>query len=110
MAPHLVSVIENTSVLHDEFLVQRIGLIPFISDCVEKFKYPWECDCALKGTEDCQVCKAYFVLQVKNMEDEVREVTSLDIRGVYDRMMDEEEGSRPVGPISYENYDPSKKG
>lgn len=31
MAPHLISVYENTSVLHDEFLAQRIGLIPFYS-------------------------------------------------------------------------------
>ncbi len=31
MAPHLITVYENTSVLHDEFLAQRIGLIPFYS-------------------------------------------------------------------------------
>jgi DNA-directed RNA polymerase alpha subunit len=31
MAPHLISVYENTSVLHDEFLAQRIGLVPFYS-------------------------------------------------------------------------------
>lgn len=37
LAPHLVSIIENTSVLHDEWLCQRIGLIPFVSDKVEKF-------------------------------------------------------------------------
>jgi DNA-directed RNA polymerase II subunit RPB3 len=34
LAPHLVSIIENTSVLHDEFLCQRIGLIPFVSEIV----------------------------------------------------------------------------
>jgi len=49
LAPHLVSIIENTSVLHDEFLCQRIGLIPFVSDAVDEFKYPWECSCSEKG-------------------------------------------------------------
>lgn len=37
LAPHLVNIIENTSVLHDEWLCQRIGLIPFVSDRVDKF-------------------------------------------------------------------------
>jgi DNA-directed RNA polymerase II subunit RPB3 len=37
LAPHLVSILENTSVLHDEFLCQRIGLIPFVSDAVDDF-------------------------------------------------------------------------
>lgn len=41
LAPHLVNIIENTSVLHDEWLCQRIGLIPFVSDRVEKFEYSW---------------------------------------------------------------------
>lgn len=66
-----MSVIENTSVLHDEFLVQRIGLIPFVSDAVDLFEYPWKCDCASKGQEDCQKCKAHFVLQVKNTDKDI---------------------------------------
>jgi len=48
LATHLVSISENTSVLHDEFLCQRIGLIPFVSDMVDDFKYPWACICAEK--------------------------------------------------------------
>jgi DNA-directed RNA polymerase alpha subunit len=31
MAAHMTYIYENTSVLHDEFLTQRIGLIPFYS-------------------------------------------------------------------------------
>ena len=63
----------------------------------------------MKGIEDCQVCKAYFVLQVKNVEDEVREVTSLDIRPVFERMM-EEEGMRPVVPLKFDHPNVNKKG
>lgn len=50
------------------------------------------------------------MLQVKNMDDEILEVTSLDIRPVYERMMDEEEGVRPIMPLKYEHYDANKKG
>jgi len=86
LAPHLVSIVENTSVLHDEFLCQRIGLIPFVSDTVDELKYPWECSCAEKSVEDCQICKTYFVLEAKNTSDEVMEVTSLHIRSVFEQL------------------------
>ena len=79
LAPHLVNVYENTSVLHDEFLAQRIGLIPFYSERVDKFEYPWKCSCSSDNTDDCQVCKNYFRLQVHNKDDIAKEVTSLDI-------------------------------
>ena len=65
MATHLINIYENTSVLHDEFLVQRLALIPYVSDAVDKYKYIWECSCG-ENPDECQVCKAYFVLEVKN--------------------------------------------
>lgn len=101
LAPHLVSIIENTSVLHDEFLCQRIGLIPFVSDAVDDFKYPWECSCAEKSVEDCQICKAYFMLEAKNSSEEVLEVTSLHIRSVFDQLKSEDDEVRPVQPVQY---------
>jgi DNA-directed RNA polymerase II subunit RPB3 len=85
MAPHLVSVYENTSVLHDEFLAQRIGLIPFYSETVDNFKYPWKCDCSAENIYDCQTCKLQFRLQFHhkyisdNKDEPFRDVTSLDI-------------------------------
>ena len=83
LAPHLVNVYENTSVLHDEFLAQRIGLIPFYSERVDKFEYPWKCNCTPENVDECQICKNYFRLQVHNKSDLYREVTSLDIEPVY---------------------------
>ena len=71
LAPHLISIYENTSVLHDEFLCQRIGLIPFMSDSVDDFQYPWACNCGEKSVENCQTCKAYFILEAKNTQEAV---------------------------------------
>ena len=96
MAPQLINIYENTSALHDEFLAQRLALIPFVSDAVDKYKYTWECSC--ENSEECQVCKAYFVLQVKNEEPSVREVSSLDIRAVFDNA---ELGGKPVEPVKF---------
>ena len=101
LAPHLISIYENTSVLHDEFLCQRIGLIPFISDAVDDFQYPWACSCAEKAVEDCQTCKAYFILEAKNTNDEVMEVTSMHIRSVFDQIKSEDEEVRPVLPVQF---------
>lgn len=76
MAIHMVNIYENTSVLHDEFLTQRLALIPFVSDSVDKYKYTWECDCN-PGDGECQTCKTYFALSVKNNHSEIREVETL---------------------------------
>lgn len=51
--------------------------------------------------EDCQTCKAYFMLEAKNTSDEVMEVTSLHIRAVFDSLKSEEEEIRPVQPVQY---------
>ena len=83
IAPHLVNIYDNTSVLHDEFLAQRIGLIPFYSERVDKFEYPWKCSCTPDNTDDCQICKNYFRLQYHNREEGHKDVTSLDIEPIF---------------------------
>jgi DNA-directed RNA polymerase II subunit RPB3 len=45
MAIDIVTIHENTSALHDEFLAHRCGLIPLISTSVDDYKFFDECDC-----------------------------------------------------------------
>lgn len=54
MAVEKVDFIENTSILFDEVIAHRIGLIPLVFD-QKKFTMPGECKCAGKGCSNCQV-------------------------------------------------------
>lgn len=42
MAIHFVDIIENTSPLQDEFLSQRLGLIPLVSYQADSKYFDWE--------------------------------------------------------------------
>lgn len=58
MAVHMVYVYENTSVLPDEFVSHRIGLLPIMSSCVDRFKYDWDCECSSgDSSNECLNCK-----------------------------------------------------
>ena len=52
MAIDLVQVRENTSVLNDEFIAHRIGMVPLVSDNVDKFTTHKQCIC----DEFCNQC------------------------------------------------------
>lgn len=78
MAIDMVQVIENTSPLFDEFVVHRIGLVPLISEDIDKYEFPLKCNCK----SGCDRCQVNFVLSVncdENCKDETLEVTSNDI-------------------------------
>ena len=74
----LVEVEENSSVLHDEFLAHRLGLVPIRwkgkNDALlqQQFKFYWdEHDCELaKGFDTCPQCCLELVLQVINTADD----------------------------------------
>ncbi len=54
MAIDYINIYGNTSVLFDEQIALRIGLIPFTTD-LESFVLPEECDCNGEGCTKCQV-------------------------------------------------------
>lgn len=82
MAMHTVSIETNTSVLDSQFLAHRLGLIPLRSVSVDKYRYPWECDCG-DAASPCRRCKVEFSLHVRNIDQGVSQrvaVTSSDLR------------------------------
>ncbi|PXF40097.1 DNA-directed RNA polymerases II, IV and V subunit 3 [Gracilariopsis chorda] len=77
MAIDLVTVKENTSALHDEYIAHRLGLIPLYSENVDRFDYGFDCE---KCEDYCAYCSVSFQIQVHATGDTaVRNVTSKDI-------------------------------
>ena len=58
--------VENSSILHDEIIALRLGLIPIITD-LESFRLPEECDC--KSEFGCNSCRAILTLDVQAKND-----------------------------------------
>ena len=67
-----VDIISNTSVLPDEGLAHRLGLIPLKTD-LKKFNEPSKCDC--QSESGCSNCKVLLVLD-SGVAEETRTVLS----------------------------------
>lgn len=88
-----VSIKKNDSVLHDEFLSHRLGLVPLKCHNVDDFVESRECDCE----EDCSKCAIHFSLRVK-CTDETLDVTTEYIKN--DSIGDQESGTK-VEPVNF---------
>jgi len=75
MAIDEVVVIENSSMLHDEILAHRLGLIPLKTD-LDSYNLPEECPC--KSELGCNLCRASLTLDTE-AKDSVKTVYSGDI-------------------------------
>ncbi|MCS7120494.1 MAG: DNA-directed RNA polymerase subunit D [Nitrososphaerota archaeon] len=75
MAIDDVVVIENSSVLHDEILALRLGLIPLKTD-LDAYNLPEECEC--RSELGCKLCRVILTLDVQ-AEGSVRTVYSGDL-------------------------------
>ena len=70
-----VVILENSSVMHDEAIAHRLGLIPLRTD-LERFVMPHLCDC--KSTLGCSKCKVLLVLDAES-QDKTKVITSADL-------------------------------
>lgn len=75
MAIDDVVILENSSVMFDELVAHRLGLIPLKTD-LGRFNLPEECDC--KNPLGCQKCRVLLVLDAE-ANDKVRTVNSSDL-------------------------------
>lgn len=77
MAIEEVTVLENSSPLHDEYITHRLGLIPLDSSRVEEIEYSRDCE---ECEDFCANCSVSFELNVTSATDStVRRVTSRDL-------------------------------
>lgn len=72
MAIDLVEIENNTTVLCDEFLCHRLGLVPLVSADVHKFKYTRDCSCM----QYCPECSVELSLNVRCTDDSTLDVTT----------------------------------
>jgi DNA-directed RNA polymerase subunit D len=80
-----VVILENSSVMHDEAVAHRLGLIPLRTG-LDRFVMPQDCDC--KSTLGCSKCRVLLVLDSEAME-KTKIVTS-------DELLSEDELVKPV--------------
>ena len=80
-----VVILENSSVMHDEAVAHRLGLIPLRTE-PGRFVLPHECDC--KSTLGCSKCRVLLVL-----DSEANEKTLVVTSG---ELVSEDELVKPV--------------
>lgn len=73
LAIDVVEVLDNTSVLADEFICHRLGLVPLSAKGIDDLNYSRDCECE----NYCELCSVVLTLNAK--------CTSSDIMRVYAR-------------------------
>nr|VDC96046.1 unnamed protein product [Brassica rapa] len=78
VAIDLVEIEVNSSVLNDEFIAHRLGLIPLTSERAMSMRFSRDCD-ACDGDGQCEFCSVEFRLSAKCVTDQTLDVTSKDL-------------------------------
>lgn len=88
----------NSTVLHDEFIAHRLGLIPLISDeVVENMTDARNCECE----SFCERCAVKFELHVKCDDEKPLNVTTKDLRAVNSKVAPVTSRDRDMDDPSY---------
>jgi DNA-directed RNA polymerase II subunit RPB3 len=75
VAIDMVEIETNTTVLADEFIAHRLGMVPIDSREVEKLRYTRDCTCS----QYCSECSVELTLHVKCTDDRTKDVTTRDL-------------------------------
>uniref|UniRef100_A0A7N0TVK7 DNA-directed RNA polymerase RpoA/D/Rpb3-type domain-containing protein n=1 Tax=Kalanchoe fedtschenkoi TaxID=63787 RepID=A0A7N0TVK7_KALFE len=78
IAIDLVEIETNSSVLNDEFIAHRLGLIPLKSERAMSMRFSRDCD-ACDGDGQCEFCSVEFHLRARCIDEQTLEVTSKDL-------------------------------
>merc|ERR1719188_1593042 len=107
MAIESVNIIENDSVLFDEFLAHRMGLLPLTSHYVgdippdfghgRGFNEYKDCNCF----DGCGYCTAQFELDVTNTDDKVLTVTHFDLLESKKYSRDDWSEEKEIKPLPF---------
>jgi len=78
MAIDMVEITTNSTVMHDQYLAHRLGLLPLDSRRANEFAYNRDCSCG----DECSNCSVNFTLDVANVEgkENVLDVTTKHLR------------------------------
>lgn len=88
----------NSTVLHDEFIAHRLGLIPLISDDVVSAMTSFrECEC----DEFCDRCSVKFVLHVRCDDEKPLNVTTRDLKACNSKVAPATSRGRDIDDTSY---------
>ncbi|KAI8846953.1 DNA-directed RNA polymerase [Chytridium lagenaria] len=82
MAIDLVEIEENSTVLIDEFIAHRLGLIPLHSNDLSNIIYTRDCTC----TQYCSLCSVELTLHVRCDSDRNRDVTARDLLSSHEQI------------------------
>jgi DNA-directed RNA polymerase II subunit RPB3 len=75
VAIDMVEIVNNTSVLPDEFLAHRLGLVPLSASHVDEMRYSRDCDC----DNYCDRCSVILTLDAKCTTDENMHLYARDL-------------------------------
>ncbi len=87
MAIDEIVILENSSIMYDELLAHRLGLVPLKTD-LSRYVLPEDCDC--ENPLGCPKCRVLLVLDAESKEG-VKDVASGDLRS-------EDESTIPISP------------
>ncbi|WVZ65082.1 hypothetical protein U9M48_014503 [Paspalum notatum var. saurae] len=106
VAIDLVEIEVNSSVLNDEFIAHRLGLIPLTSAAAMQMRFSRECD-ACDGDGSCEYCSVEFHLAARAESDQTLEVTSNDLRSNDPKVCPVDQARAYQQALSGSDFDPN---